>query len=151
MRIRYTMLAITINTNKAATTAAEELYLTNGLRRFISEVLGNPLNWRRLIPISPDFSAIDHIDVNAIGIERGPKRHRIHAHFVVTIQHHGKVLLNRNMKYKWQDLVNSKIEYTRGSNVQIDLLNSRHLNYVSKNSGGIKQIHTIGVQEPVIF
>lgn len=151
LRVRYSMLAITVNTNRAATTAAEEDYYKRGLRKFIEIDLAVVDNWRRLLPMRPDFSAIDHIDVSAIGIERGPKRHRIHAHFVVTIQHHGQLRLNRFLKYKWQDLVNSKLEYTRGSNVQVDLLNSRHLNYVSKHSGGIKTILNLGVQEPVIF
>lgn len=145
------MLAVTINTNKAPTNAAEEQWLTDGLRRFIQRDLAVVANWRRLVPVRPSFEAIDHIDVNAIGIERGPKRHRIHAHFVVTIQHHGSVRLNRFVRYKWQDLVNSKLPYTKGANVAVDLLNARHLNYVSKNSGTTRQLQQLGVQEAVVF
>lgn len=146
------MLGVTINTNKAPNNAAEEAYYTDGLRRFISVDLADAVNWRRLLPfVDPDFSAIDHIDVNAIGIERGPKRHMIHAHFVVTIQHHGKVRLNRYLEGHWQRFVTEKVRYTKGAYVHIQLLNSKHLNYVSKQSGTSKQLRQLGVQEAVVF
>lgn len=150
VRIRYTMLAITVNTNKAATTAAQEQVLKEDLRRFITERLTLPEVWAKLINISPSFDAVDHIDVSAIGIERGGKRHRIHAHFVVTIQHHGSVNW-RGTQRPWQAEVNSFLTYASSSNVSVDLLNARSLNYISKGSGGGKALAVLGVQEAVVF
>jgi hypothetical protein len=147
------MLAITVNTNKAATTAAQEQVLKEDLRRFITERLTLPEVWAKLINISPSFDAVDHIDVSAIGIERGGKRHRIHAHFVVTIQHHGSVNW-RGTQRPWQAEVNSFLTYASSSNVSVDLLNARSLNYVTKGSGTAgtgKALAVLGVQEAVVF
>lgn len=147
-RIRYTMLAVTINSNKAATTEEAERLYKDELKRFIQTDLAQGDNWRRLIRIEPGFDAIDHIDLSAIGIERGPKRHRIHAHFVVTIQHHGKILW-RYTQRAWQQLINEKLRYTRGSNVSIDLMDSRSMNYTNKNAGTTRQLRSIGIQDEV--
>ena len=153
-RIRYTMLAITINTNKAATSAAQEQVLKEDLRRFVTERLTLPEVWAKLINITPSFDAVDHIDVSAIGIERGARRHRIHVHFVVTIQHHGKVNW-RGTQRLWQTEVNSFLTYASSSNVSVDLLNARSLNYVTKGSGSGastgKALAVLGVQEAVVF
>lgn len=152
MRIRYTMLAITINLNRAPKSAVEEEYLAGGLRRLVAVDLATTANWKLLLPVKPAFEAVDHIDIDAIGIERGPKRHRMHVHFVVTIQHHGRVELNRRLENTWRVWVNERMaRYTNGSKVHIELLNARHLNYVSKTSGGIRQILSVGAQEPVLF
>ena len=148
--MRYTMLAITINTNKAA---AQEQVLKEDLRRFVTERLTLPEVWAKLINITPSFDAVDHIDVSAIGIERGARRHRIHVHFVVTIQHHGKVNW-RGTQRLWQTEVNSFLTYASSSNVSVDLLNARSLNYVTKGSGsgGVsKALAVLGVQEAVVF
>ena len=142
------MLAVTINSNKAATTEEAERLYKDELKRFIQTDLAQGDNWRRLIRIEPGFDAIDHIDLSAIGIERGPKRHRIHAHFVVTIQHHGKILW-RYTQRAWQQLINEKLRYTRGSNVSIDLMDSRSMNYTNKNAGTTRQLRSIGIQDEV--
>lgn len=128
MRIRYTMLLVTINTNKAPNTAMQEQFYIDGLREFIERTLNTVASWRTVLTVQPSFDAIDHIDVDAIGIERGEERHRMHAHFVVTIQHHGKVMLTKNTNWLWKKLADE------------------NLNYVTKTSGGIKQIATLGVQ-----
>ena len=123
------MLLVTINTNKAPNTAMQEQFYIDGLREFIERTLNTIDSWRRVLTVQPSFNdAIDHIDVDAIGIERGEERHRMHAHFVVTIQHHGKVMLTKNTNWLWKKLADE------------------NLNYVTKNSGGIKQIATLGVQ-----
>lgn len=148
-RIRYTMLAITINTNKAATTAAQERVLKDDLRQFITTRLALPEVWQKLINITPGFDAVDHIDVSAIGIERGSRKHRIHAHFVVTIQHRGRINW-RGTQRKWQAEVNANLHFVTASNVSVDLLNARSLNYTAKGHGG-KALAVLGVQEAVVF
>ena len=159
-RVRFTMLAITINTNRAATTEEQEQWYTSQLAAFFQNVLSHREAWRSLIFIEPGFSAVDHIDVSAIGIERGPKRHRIHAHFVVTIQHHGKIIWKGDWRKDgtgagtekaWQNLVNKYVKYTRGSKVNIQLINARQLNYTSKYSGSFREIASIGPQQSVKF
>jgi len=159
-RLRYTMLAVTINTNKAATTAAQEQALKDDLSRFISVQLALPEVWRKLINITPSFDVVDHIDVSAIGIERGGRKRRIHAHFVVTIQHRGKINWRGTQK-AWQDAVNSTLQYTQASNVSIDLLNARHLNYAVKGVGAgagtagagakPKVLAVLGIQDAIVF
>lgn len=149
-RIRYTMLAVTINSNRAAATEETERLYKEELKRFIQQDLAQADNWRTLIRIEPGFDAIDHIDLSAIGIERGAKRHRIHAHFVVTIQHHGKVLWKYTQP-AWQRLLNEKLQYTRGSNVSVDLMDSRALNYTNKNAGTVKQLASLGIQDEVLL
>lgn len=144
------MLGITLNTNKAPATSYEELVYTSELSSFIRIELGNEDNWRPLVTVEPSFAAIDNIDVSAIGIERGPKNHRIHAHFVVTIQHRGTVGWKYHQK-DWQRLVNAKLWYTRGSYVSIQLLNSRQLNYTTKTAGTVTQLFAQGAQQPVVF
>lgn len=143
------MLAITINTNKAATTAAQERVLKDDLRQFITTRLALPEVWQKLINITPGFDAVDHIDVSAIGIERGSRKHRIHAHFVVTIQHRGRINW-RGTQRKWQAEVNSSLHFVTASNVSVDLLNARSLNYTAKGHGG-KALAVLGVQEAVVF
>lgn len=142
------MLLVTINTNKAPNTAMQEQFYIDGLREFIERTLNTVDSWRRVLTVQPSFNdAIDHIDVDAIGIERGEERHRMHAHFVVTIQHHGKVMLTKNTNWLWKKLADENLKFAdRGCNVDVKLLNSSYLNYVTKNSGGIKQIATLGVQ-----
>lgn len=149
-RTRYTMLAVTINTNKAATTAAQEQALKDDIADFIRVQLSLPSVWRQLISVSPDFDAVDHIDVSAIGIERGGRKRRIHAHFVVTIQHHGKVNWRGSQK-RWQELMNSTMRYSQASNVSIDLLNARHLNYAVKHAGTTKTLAVLGIQDAIVF
>ena len=130
------------------------------LADFFRNVLSKRENWKQLILIEPGFEAVDHIDISAIGIERGPKKHRIHAHFVVTIQHHGKVFWKGDWLHRgtgagsqraWQDLVNKHIKYTRGSIASIQLLNSRQLNYTSKYAGSFREIASLGPQQSVTF
>lgn len=129
------MLLVTLNTNKAASTAAQERFYKDRLARFIRVELGSVESWRTLIRIEPSFDAIDHIDVSAIGVERGPKYHRIHAHFVVTIQHHGKVNFRYTQK-RWQTLVNERLGFGTGTYAEVELLDARRLNYAVKTSGG---------------
>lgn len=142
------MLLVTINTNKAPNTAMQEQFYIDGLREFIERTLNTVDSWRKVLTVQPSFDdAIDHIDVDAIGIERGEERHRMHAHFVVTIQHHGKVMLTKNTNWLWKKLADENLKFAdRGCNVDVKLLNSSYLNYVTKTSGGIKQIATLGVQ-----
>lgn len=153
-RLRYTMLAVTINTNKAATTAAQEQALKDDVARFISVQLALPQVWRKLINITPSFDAVDHIDVSAIGIERGGRKKRIHAHFVVTIQHRGRINWRGTQK-QWQEAMNTTMQYVHASNVSIDLLNARHLNYAVKGVGGAgskpKVLAALGIQDAIVF
>jgi hypothetical protein len=149
VRIRYTMLAVTLNSNKAATTAAEEQLYKQELARVIREDLSAANNWRELLPTTTTFDVIDHIDISAIGVERGGVRHRIHAHFVVTVQHHGKLLVPKQRT--WQDFFNRKLHFTKGSYAVVELMNARRLNYATKNAGTVKQLAAIGVQEEVKF
>jgi hypothetical protein len=151
-RIRYTMLSVTINTNKAPSTAFEERAYTGELARFIRQVLGRTENWHTLLTVTPApfEQTVDHIDVAAIGIERGPKNRRIHVHFVVTIQHHGSIDFKYHQR-DWQSLVDRNVRYTRGSYVHVDLLNARHLNYSTKNAGTTKEILAEGAQLPLVW
>lgn len=150
-RVRYTVLAITINTNKAATTALQERAYKDDLERFIQIEFANPENYRTLLDVEPSFESLDHIDISAIGIERGGIKHRIHVHFVLTIQHHGKVVLKKGLQKRWQEFVNERLTYSSGSNVTIDLMSGRFLNYAAKNIGTSKQIASIEEGERVLF
>lgn len=152
MRIRYTMLAVTVNTNKAPNTAMQEQFYIDGLRRFVEVTLNSVASWQRVLTVQPNFDAIDYINVDAIGVERGSERHRMHVHFVVTIQHHGKVMLTKNTNWLWKKLADESMRFAdRGCNVQVDLLNSSYLNYVTKHSGGLRQLSSIGVQPAEAF
>lgn len=153
MRIKYTMLNVTINTNKAPNTAAQEQYYGDRLREFVEQTLNTVDSWRRVLVVEPSFDdAIDHIDVDAIGIERGDVRHRMHVHFVVTIQHHGKVMLNKNTNWLWKKLADEALPFAnRGCNVNVDLLNASYLNYTTKNAGNIRTLGSLGVQESERF
>lgn len=151
-RVRYTMLNVTINTNKAPNTAAQEEYLSDGLREFVERTLASVASWKRVLTVRPSFDAIDHIDVDAIGVERGDEQHRMHVHFVVTIQHHGKVMLTKNTNWLWKKLADESLPYAdRGCNVNVQLLNASYLNYVTKHSGTLRQLGTLGVQEVESF
>lgn len=152
-RIRYTKLLVTINTNKAPNTAAQEQYYQDGLRRFVERTLNNVDSWRRVLTVEPSFDdAIDFINVDAIGIERGSERHRMHVHFVVDIQHHGKVMLTKNSNWLWKKLADESMPFAdRGCNAQVELLNASYLNYMTKQSGNIRQLASLGVQEAESF
>ena len=150
-RLRYTVLAFTINTNKAATTTVQERALKDDLERFIKEDLGDPASYRGLIDVEPSFDALEHISIDAVGIERGGTKHRIHAHFVMTIQHTVKVVLKKGLQKRWQDFVNSRLLYSSGSNVNIDLLSGRFLNYAAKYTGTTRQIAVLNEGERVLF
>lgn len=139
--VKYTQLAVTINTNKAATTAFQERYLKEQLARFVRVDLGSVATWRKLINIEPSFDAVDHISIDAIGIERGDKLHRIHVHFVVTIQHHGRVSW-KGMQRPLQNVVNERLPGVV-SYANINLLDTRRLNYAMKMAGTLRQIAVI--------
>ena len=147
------MLAVTINTNKAPNTAAQEQFYDDRLREFVERTLNTVDSWRQVLTVEPSFDdAIDHIDVDAIGIERGEERHRMHVHFVVTIQHHGKVMLNKNTNWRWKKLADASMPFTnRGCNVDVKLMNASYLNYVTKSAGSIRQLASLGVQEAESF
>lgn len=148
MRIKYTMFMVTINTNKAPNTAAQEQYYDDRLREFVEVTLNNVDSWRRVLTVQPSFNdAVDHIDVDGIGIERGAERHRMHVHFVVTIQHHGKVMLNKNTNWLWKKLADEAMPFAnRGCNADVKLLNASYLNYTTKNAGSIRTLGSLGVQ-----
>lgn len=144
------MFQVTINTNKAGNTASETDYLIKLLKDFIARGLKNGEIWKKLINITPDYSAVRKINVDAVGIEVGPKRHFIHAHFIVTVEHVGKVQYKYTQK-KWQEAVNKHIPIIKGSYVNVQLLNSRALNYTAKHSGQRTEILTLGVQKTLKF
>lgn len=144
------MFQVTINTNKAGKTARETNYIIELLREFIQVQLKKKEVWKSLINISPDYSAVRKILVDAIGIEVGKKRRFVHTHFIVTIEHTGKVQYKYTQK-KWQSEVNNFIPLLKGSYVMVQLLNSRALNYTAKYSGTRTEIRTLGVQKPIVF
>lgn len=144
------MFQVTINTNKAGNTEGETDYVIRLLKDFIAVQLKSSEIWKNLINIAPDYSAVRKINVDAVGIEVGPKRHFIHAHFIVTVEHTGKVQYKYTQK-KWQTEVNNYIPIIKGSYVNVQLLNSRALNYAAKHSGTRTEILTLGVQKTLKF
>lgn len=148
--MRFTVLHVTLNTNHAASSEAEVTYIISRLRRFIRRDLAVQENWRDLISITPSFEAIDKILVDAIGIEVGAQRHFIHAHFVVTIEHNGKILTNKKgTQLAWQSLMLRKMGL-RGY-VSVSLMSARHLNYTAKTSNQDTQLRIYGIQDAVTF
>lgn len=125
----------------------------NHLETFVRETLSVFENWRGLIEIEPSFDRVDKISVDAIGLERGPRRHFIHAHMTVTVQHRGKI----NHKFgqrQWQELVNRKMPFLRGSYVAMSLMSARALNYAVKGDTGRRSalpVRTWGMRDAVMF
>lgn len=150
-RLRYSMLQVTINTNRAAVSAYQETQFMNELEVFFRTVLSMTSTWRdhNLIDITPSFDAVSTITLDAIGFERQPKYHKIHAHFTVTIAHRGKVSWRSpNAQRNWQDLVNRNLSFTNGSYVHVRGANSRSLNYISKEA---TRVYSDGVQDAIVF
>lgn len=149
-RLRYTMFQVTINTNKAGNTASETDYIIRLLKDFINVRMKQQSLWKNVINIAPDYKAVRKINVDAVGIEVGPKRHFIHTHFIVTVEHTGKVQYKFTQK-KWQEEVNAYIPQIKGAYCNVQLLNSRSLNYAAKHSGKRTEILTLGVQKTLKF
>ena len=118
------------------------------LERFFRDTLGNIDNWRTLIRIAPSFDYVDNVLVDAIGIEIGPKRHFVHAHAAVTIEHHGSIKW-RGTQRKWQEMFNAHARLLRGSYVNITLMDADALNYASKYPRD--NIVQFGMQPAVTF
>lgn len=143
---------VTLNTNHAGNTEAEVNDVINALRRFIQHDLAKIENWRELLIIEPDFDAVENVLVDAIGIEVGGKRHFIHVHFLVTVEHHGRMVVRgRGSQRPWQNLLRARIPYLRGAYASVTLHDSRALNYAAKTGEGDEQIVVHGIQEPVVF
>lgn len=145
-RLRYSLLHVTINTNKSARSAFAETLIMNDLERFFTETLSEPSVWRENeLIIIDDYDSIENITVTGIGLEVSPKQKRVHAHCVVQISHRGKVSWRgTGLQRRWQNLVNREVS-TNGSYVHISGANSRSLNYMSKDAdklpggGGVQQ------------
>lgn len=149
-RRRFTGWHVTVNTNHTANSAAEEQRIGDALERFVREDLGRLETWRGLIQIAPGFHAVDKVRVDGIGIERGPRRHFMHMHCVVVVEHFGKV----NHKYgarQWQNLLRQRIPYLRGAYAHLKLMNTRSLNYVSKEHGSAREVRQFGIRDAVVF
>lgn len=130
-QLRYTDLAVTINTNRAATSEIEQRQLKQALADFIEFNLIRPAVLERLIaPEGP--GQIYMIDVSRAGVEVGGRMRRIHGHFVMSILHTQRIRLP-GMQTRFQNYINRNYPYTNGSNVDITLLNAREKNYAAKN------------------
>ena len=149
-RIRYTMFQVTINTNRAGKTARETAFLIEMVREFIQVQLKKSSVWRNLINIEPDYSAVKKIKVDAVGIEVGTKRRFVHTHFIVLVEHTGKIQYKFTQK-KWQTEVNNFMPLIKGSYVKVQLMSARAMNYTAKHSGKRTQIVNIGMQPTLTF
>lgn len=151
-RRRYTQWFVTVNTNHAARSQAEEAFLLDKLEAFVRGPLSKSDTWRHVIKIKPNWSAVDTIRLESIGLERGGKRHFIHMHFVLLLEHHGKAYLKAGgAQRNLQTLLKQFMPYLRGPYVQIKPMDASHLNYVAKDTGTQKAVAGVGIQAPVTF
>lgn len=144
------MWHVTVNTNHAANSAAEEQRIGDRLERFVRRDLAVLENWRPIIKIDPGFHAVDKIRVEGTGIERGPRRHFMHLHTVVIVEHFGKVYWKHGQR-QLQDLVKRSMPELRGAYARMKLMSARSLNYVSKEAGTAREIKQLGIQDAVVF
>lgn len=144
------MWHVTINTNHAANSAAEEQRLGDRLEWFVRNQLTRLENWRDLIHIEPSFDAVERVRIEGVGIERGSRRHMMHTHMVIIVEHRGKVS-HIFRKRQLQNLVNQHLSEVRGSYVSTKLMSARALNYTTKTEGTAKEIKRLDDLNAVVF
>lgn len=148
MRVRYSQYHVTINTNHAARTAAEEEDLSTRLQWVIQNVLSRPESWDGVFDIRPSFDSISTISLNGIGIQRGGRQHFIHTHFVLVVQHSGTI--KRVYQPVLQGVVHRAMPYLKGIYVKMTLMKANNLNYTAKESDDPDALF-LGVQDALVF
>lgn len=147
----YTELFVTINTNHKPNTAASEDALKARLHNFIVSDFVTPVSLAGFLIISPNISAIDVVNLSAVGIENAPKTGFVHAHIVLLIEHHGKLSIRKQGgQAALQRLLASRL-HLNGAYATVDLSNAAILNYVAKTSGQAEAIETVGIRPEVTF
>lgn len=149
-RRRFTFWNVTVNTNHAANSAAEEQRIGDRLERFVRFELSKIENWRRIIRITPSFDAVERIRLDGIGIERGPRKHRMHVHMAVIVEHHGNID-HKHGQRQFQNLLKEKLPELRGAYVKMRLGNASSLNYTAKEHSTSKEIKQFGMRDAVVF
>ncbi len=127
-----------------------EKRLVNRMAHFIRTQLGDADNWRTLVHVEPNFDVVRSVRVDAIAIERGPARHFLHAHFVVTLEHRGKAKAAYGRE-QYKQLIQRHLPDVKNSYIHMTLMNSSTLNYAMKKDATPDELKTIGLQPSVTF
>jgi len=149
-RLRYTMWHVTVNSNFAPSSSLTERRMVARLKWFVKTVLGDASNWRALVKVEPDFNAVEAVRIDAIGIERGELMHRLHVHFVVTLEHRGKAYA-RYGREQYQALFKKHLPEIKNPYVSMQLMNASTLNYAMKKNATVEEIASVGIQPSVVF
>ena len=138
--LRYTDLFVTINSNRSAFNQEDEQMMLQFWKDFMENEIWTKEALEQLI-VFYDAGTVRRVDIMEPVVESGPRQHRIHSHFIMSIRHTGKVALG-NMLRRWRLYINARVHgFSRGVNVQFQLLSSsRSKNYNLKQQERLGEI-----------